>query len=300
LEIRVPRYYLRMKTSSDKPDISIASLENIRLLMSWAELEGWNPGLEDAQMFFTADRTGFYVKSLDGKPIAGVSVVKQNDEHAFLGLYLCESSHRGAGHGLQVWTAALESSGTRSVGLDGVVDQQENYKRSGFAYLHRNIRYSGVLMDTNQAEEDVDYTVRKASIDDLEIISSYDASIGGLKRHAFFNAWFSPNTTRCLFYAERNSQAIGIVGLRQCINGYKLGPWLADDSSIAMTLLAKASQTIAGEQVMIDVPEPNQAAVQLVKKMGLEPSFETARMYRGAQPPIDALRLFGVATLELG
>lgn len=289
-----------MKPSSDKADISIASLENIQLLLSWADQEGWNPGLEDAQMFHAADRTGFYIKSIEGKPVAGVSVVKQNDEHAFLGLYLCESSHRGAGHGLQVWTAALESSGTRSVGLDGVVDQQENYKRSGFAYLHRNIRYSGVLMDANPPEAEVHHTIKKAAIDDLEIISNYDASIAGLKRLAFFNAWFSTNTTRSIYYAQRNQRVIGMVGLRQCINGYKLGPWLADDSAIALTLLAKAAETIAGEPVMIDIPEPNQAAVQMMQRMGLEPCFETARMYRGAQPQIDTQRLFGVATLELG
>ena len=33
----------------------------------------------------------------------------------------------------------------RVVGLDGVVDQQANYQRSGFVLAHRNIRFGGVV-----------------------------------------------------------------------------------------------------------------------------------------------------------
>ncbi len=34
--------------------------------------------------------------------------------------------------------------GARTVGLDGVVAQQENYKKSGFVLAHRNVRHGGV------------------------------------------------------------------------------------------------------------------------------------------------------------
>jgi hypothetical protein len=52
--------------------------------------------------------------------------------------------------------------------------------------------------------------------------------------------------------------------------------------------------------VALDVPETNAKAVHLAESLGMVPAFETARMYTGAEPEIDAAGLFGVTTFELG
>ena len=52
--------------------------------------------------------------------------------------------------------------------------------------------------------------------------------------------------------------------------------------------------------VFLDLPEPNQAAVQLATRYGLSPVFETARMYRGATPDLPLSRTYGISTFELG
>ena len=43
---------------------------------NWAAQEGWNPGLDDADIFYETDNKGFLVGVLDDKPIACISVVK--------------------------------------------------------------------------------------------------------------------------------------------------------------------------------------------------------------------------------
>jgi phosphoglycolate phosphatase-like HAD superfamily hydrolase len=48
------------------------------------------------------------------------------------------------------------------------------------------------------------------------------------------------------------------------------------------------------------VPEPNAAAVALAERHGLQPVFETARMYRGPAPSEPLTRIYGVTTFELG
>ena len=48
------------------------------------------------------------------------------------------------------------------------------------------------------------------------------------------------------------------------------------------------------------MPDFNKPGVALVEAAGLKPSFETARMYTGADPEIDYAGLFGVASFELG
>jgi hypothetical protein len=55
-----------------------------------------------------------------------------------------------------------------------------------------------------------------------------------------------------------------------------------------------------GAEMVLDVPELNAPGVALARELGLEPVFETARMYRGAAPELDVSRIFGVTTFELG
>src|SRR5438128_8232837 len=111
--------------------------------IEWAAAEGWNPGLHDAACFYAADPNGFPVGLLEDEPVATISVVKYGASFGFLGLYIVKSSHRGRGYGLQLWHAGLAYLGQRTIGLDGVVAQQTNYRNSGFELVYRNIRYQG-------------------------------------------------------------------------------------------------------------------------------------------------------------
>ena len=62
---------------------------------------------------------------------------------AFLGFYIVRPDLRGRGYGLRIWNAAVDHAGGRTIGLDGVVAQQENYKKSGFRLAYANVRYGG-------------------------------------------------------------------------------------------------------------------------------------------------------------
>ncbi len=66
-------------------------------------------------------------------------------DFGFLGFYIAAPEARGKGYGWATWQAAMERLAGRTVGLDGVVAQQENYRKSGFELLHRNVRYGGTV-----------------------------------------------------------------------------------------------------------------------------------------------------------
>src|SRR5271163_2597716 len=116
----------------------------IALAGDWAAAEGWNPGLDDAACFATVDPHGFHIGELDGAAASTISVVNYDDRFAFLGFYIVRPDLRGRGHGLRTWHAAISHAGSRTIGLDGVVTQQDNYRKSGFILAHRNIRFGGV------------------------------------------------------------------------------------------------------------------------------------------------------------
>jgi GNAT superfamily N-acetyltransferase len=128
---------------TDELIIRVMDRSEMAIAGDWAAAEGWNPGLDDAACFATVDPNGFYLGALDGVAASTISVVNYDDSFAFLGFYIVRPDLRGRGYGLRTWRAAIAHAGSRSIGLDGVVTQQENYRKSGFALAHRNIRFGG-------------------------------------------------------------------------------------------------------------------------------------------------------------
>ncbi|MBA7486639.1 hypothetical protein ES707_22200 [subsurface metagenome] len=55
-----------------------------------------------------------------------------------------------------------------------------------------------------------------------------------------------------------------------------------------------------GEPVYLDTPEPNAAAVALARGQGMNPVFETARIYTKTVPDLPLDEIFGVTSFELG
>src|SRR5204863_6732024 len=93
--------------------------------------------------FASVDRDGFLIGELDGTAAATISCLNYDGRFAFLGFYLVRRDLRGRGYGLRIWNRAIAHAGTRTIGLDGVVAQQQNYRKSGFRLAYANIRYGG-------------------------------------------------------------------------------------------------------------------------------------------------------------
>jgi len=110
------------------------------LACDWAAVEGWNPGLYDAECFYRTDPHGFFIGLLDGEPIGSISAVAYGKSYGFLGFYIVKPDYRGQGFGIQLWNAGMERLQGRNIGLDGVVAQQDNYKKSGFTLAYRSVR----------------------------------------------------------------------------------------------------------------------------------------------------------------
>src|SRR3981189_3444368 len=119
--------------------------DEISIAVNWAAAEGWNPGLADDACFAAVDPEGFLIGELDGAPAATVSCVNYSASFAFLGFYIVREDLRGRGYGLCMWDAAIAHAGSRVIGLDGVVAQQQNYRKSGFELAYANVRYGGTV-----------------------------------------------------------------------------------------------------------------------------------------------------------
>lgn len=279
-------------------DIGEMTLADLDVALGWARAEGWNPGLADAAPFHATDPSGFLMGWLDGEPVSSISVVKYGETFAFLGLYIVRPEFRGRGLGRAIWDAGIASAGARSIGLDGVVAQQENYRHSGFAWSHANARWGGAL----NISPPVAAEVRPIAAADIDAVVAYDRELFGVDRGSFIAGWLAADGTRQSFgYAQSDGSLGGYASIRRCAEGYKIGPLFADAPAIAEALIAACAGVADGAKVTVDIPAPNAAAVAMARSLGLTPSFETARMYRGdTAPRLPLGRIYGVTTLELG
>ncbi|EDL51687.1 hypothetical protein VSAK1_21829 [Vibrio mediterranei AK1] len=272
------------------------NLEEVQLAVDWAAKEGWNPGLNDAQQYFLADPSGFLLGSLDGEPIACISVIKYDHSFGFLGFYIVKPEYRGKGYGIQIWRKGMAYLEGCNVALDGVVDQQDNYKRSGFVLSHRNIRYQSLTASSPYNQE----TIKPLRSVSLDLAQHYLLPFFPSHREAFYQSWlFQPNSVA--LYAGTPSDIKGIGVIRPCKDGYKIGPLFADSMSIANMLYTGLTSSVNPEQpVFLDVPETNKAALELASNHQMTACFETARMYTKGSPDIALGRTFGVTSFEIG
>jgi GNAT superfamily N-acetyltransferase len=269
--------------------------EEIALAVDWAAAEGWNPGFADAPCFATVDPGGFLIGEFDGTPAATISCVNYDAAFAFLGFYIVRPDLRGRGHGLAIWNAAIAHAGSRVIGLDGVVAQQENYKKSGFRLAYANVRYGGTVAALDAPCPGV------TAFSDIPLatVEADDATVFPAQRGAFLRAWIgAPGHVGRALVRDGRLAAWGVI--RPCRTGRKIGPLVADDRDAAEAVLAALLAAAGGGEIFLDVPSRNRDAVALAEGLGLTPVFETARMYTGAIRPVRLERVFGVTTFELG
>ncbi|MFH0517857.1 GNAT family N-acetyltransferase [Streptomyces sp. M41] len=274
--------------------VTRAGLDDWSVITGWAADESWNPGLADAPAFFAQDPDGFFVGRIDGEPVSAISVVTYDSDYAFLGHYLVRPDLRGRGHGLTTWKTALAHAGNRTIGLDGVVAQQDNYRRSGFELAHRTARFTGTA-PAFDAPADV-HAVRP---EDLADITAYDSGCTPADRPRFLAQWLTGPGHHAVV-RRTGGRVTGYGVIRPGRDCPRIGPLFADTADDARALFAALTARAAGRQVAVDVPQTNAAAVALAEEAGFTPSFETARMYTGPVRPFAEERVFGITTLELG
>lgn len=224
------------------------------------------------------------------------SVASRRSLTARRSLYLVRPQWRGKGLGLALWKAGIAYLGERTIGLDGVLVQQANYRKSGFELAYRNVRYEGVARVEQRADDIALVDARSVPFDHL---LAYDTRHFCAPRAAFLRAWIEQEDAPAIVAMDGDTlRGFGVI--RRCRNGHKIGPLFADDIAIARTLYRALVRKVPGETVFLDVPESNPAAVALALEHDMTSVFETARMVTRTVPDLPLANVFGVTTFELG
>jgi len=277
-----------------KPVIRPLGQNEIVKLVDWARDEGWNPGIDDAACFRAADPEGFIGCFVDGVMVSAIAAVRYGEEFGFIGLYICDPAWRGRGYGRWAWDAGMEHLAGRVTGLDGVAEQQENYARMGFSHAYRTVRWCGRAPEVPVMAPDVGDAVPG----DFDRIEQFDRQFFPAPRSLFLRSWLMP--PRIGLVAQIEGEIAGYAVVRDCVEGAKIGPLFAEDEETAKRLLTACLSRRPGQSVSIDMPEHQRGFAEVLEKLDMQPGFTTARMYRGAPPPVSLPGIFAITTLELG
>ncbi len=132
------------------PDLLVRPMRRAELdaLVDWAADEGWNPGLNDAEIFWAADPAGFVAAEVDGRLVGGGSIVSYDDAFGFMGFFIVAPSCRGRGLGRRLWQHRRRALLARlapgaSIGLDGAFALGPFYAEGGFAAAGPAPRFAG-------------------------------------------------------------------------------------------------------------------------------------------------------------
>ena len=190
----------------------------------------------------------------------------------------------------------MDSVAGRNVGLDGVVEQQENYRKSGFELAYSNVRFEGVTCESQPLSE----SVAEIGAEQFDTVLGYDASFFPSDRCDFLKRWLVQEGSVPLgAWAENALVGYGVI--RPCQSGFKVGPLFADSPKVAEELFQGLQSSVRpDEPLYLDIPEGNKQALSLVQQYGMSKVFETARMYTGEFPKLPLGRLYGVTSFELG
>lgn len=268
---------------------------DLETAISWAAKEGWNPGLYDAASFFATDPNGFFIGELDGEPISCISAVAYGENFGFIGFYIVRPEFQGQGFGWKTWQHGMGYLENRNIGLDGVVAQQNNYRKSGFSLAHRNIRYQGSFP---QLQGEANRLLSTSDVPFNELVD-FDSRFFPVSRPSFLQVWIAQPGSISL--AKREGETLlGYGVIRPCQSGWKIGPLFAQDKTTADELFRGLVAYTNGDTCFLDIPEPNSAALNLVKTYQMSSVFETARMYTKESPACLLKGIFGITTFELG
>lgn len=273
--------------------------QGVTTLVGWAEQEGWNPGPNDAEIFYQTDPDGFYGYFHEGELIAGGSIVSYGGKFGFMGLFIVRAGFRGNGIGNQLWLLRKNHLLSRlddgaAIGMDGVVDMQPFYNQGGFEIAFRDERY-----EKTGSQYPVDASISNIEDSDFPEILEWDKKCFGFDRSQFLKLWIRQPGAKAFKY-KSNDAVSGFAVMRKAKQGYKTGPLFASNEEVAESLYQACLNSAVGEPVYLDIPVTNSKAVDLIKKYDAKYVFECARMYC-SEPPQSALdQTYGITTFELG
>ncbi|KAG8177113.1 hypothetical protein JTE90_008222 [Oedothorax gibbosus] len=294
----IPNYTIRPMRRDEIPDV----------LELWRDT-GLSEGTHSLDTWYSHDPEGFFVAVTDdGTVIGACAGVLQNEDLAFVGLYVVKDNYRRRGIGMKIWSAVMERIGDRNVGVNPVPEQLENYRdKSGFpVQTSWSSKVSAAeTVDTTKLSHDLpEIAVRELSSGNVDLVDkvvAYDADVCSFTRGDLVPLLCDQEDSVTMV-ALRDGEVCGYGNIKKNIKGNTIiGPLYADCGEIAEKILdelVNAFPLAREEGALIFTVDNNGSAMEILEKLGFETDCVISRLYRKEEVDVKFDKIFAQYNLN--
>ena len=280
---------IRAATEADLPAIAALRRSVGWNVYRWALLDAMRP--PQARMYVVEEP-------------GGVMAIGSGIAYGRLGVVgnmVVSAAHRGRGLGrrvLQAVVAFLEERGCSQLELYATADGRRLYEHYGFELSGPSVAVSIPRQIAEALPSDGVVTAGAAG-DDLERLASYDAPRFGADRSPILAAALADPERPVLIASDGAGSIVGYAVLRP--DGTRLGPFVADQPSVAGALLATAAPLAPGvEAIGAQLPGENVVGIGWLEGIGASVEPWDGHMRRGSGVARRDETIYGNAIGALG
>lgn len=259
---------------------------------------GWNQVAADwAWMLENGDSFGV-VTAQDRLVATGLTVNFPAGEFGWISMILVTPEYRRQRLATNLMHHCVEALRRRGLiaGLDASPQGRDVYLPLGFVDSRTMTRLRGTVQLSPWSGQ---APVRAVTLADLPAIAAYDAAAAGTPRHGLIAHLFS-RLSGGAFVAERDGAVRGYILARDGRTCAQVGPLVADDEGVAMSLLHQACIGVGGP-ICLDLGDQHPAMQQWLRDQGFVEVTTFARMIQHRATPFDdPARIHAIAGPEFG
>lgn len=212
-----------------------------------------------------------------------------------VGLVVVAESHQGKGIGRRLMDRVMEEAGARALQLIATRAGIKLYQQCGFREIGTISQHQGTLVCAEAVAPPAGIVQRPVVPGDLAALLDLDAAAFGGDRRTLYEALLDVGGG---VVAERDGNACGFALQRPFGRGTLIGPVVADDEALAISLV---SHLLCASQgfTRLDIPADAAGLASWLASAGLACVDQGAIMVRGEVPMVRAesrFRVFGIAS----
>lgn len=243
-----------------------------------SDREGWTTSRAWFEALLAHDPEGGFVAEADGEAV-GLATTTRFALSGWIGNLIVVPARRRDGLGSLLFHRCLDrlrASGVATVRLEADPPGVNIYRRFGFVDEFTSLRFR--RQGPGAGEPTAVVSLDAAA---LPAVARCDRAAFGDDRGRFLGLLLERG--QAAFGVSSGDGLAGYALVIPTLGGVHVGPLVADGPPVAERLLRACLAAAGGRLVTIDIPEPNRAAVAVVRGLGFEETAPCLRMVWGVR-----------------
>jgi len=256
-------------SGADALRIRKLTVDDLGFAQELRAIAGWNQTEKDWRRYLAHEPEGCFAAEWNGRPVGTVTTTRHGADLAWIGMMLVHPDFRRRGIATALMRRAMEylrGQGVPCIKLDATPEGEPVYARLGFQAEWRLRRWEFVFPENE-------------TLPDARGNGS-TADYAALDRRAF-----GADRSGWLRRLEAGARQVVCAGegygmIRNGARANYLGPIVCASPAATADIVRRLLPHASG-RVYWDIPSDNQAAVQLARELGFEPTRDLLRMWTG-------------------